>query len=284
MHISSLISIFLARTSIIATQPLHPLYLPLHNFLMVKPALDLNTAPELLQLFHSSDVNHKEHRHWILETIRDGIKTEKDVEIACKCMLYKMLLDFSNSLLSDTKTKKLILEVIESSTKIPKSCLLLIRGYGLLCWLTETVLRLKNCDAQWVTLIIDIVSNILKTVLGVKKEYDFYKVLLLKILLSLRKHLTLGISICSFEQYLNLLQTLLVSNDFKNIISKEDMESIVDFSKNLIGKIDECENMLNHGCKFVNKVEHSNMKENELEKTRKSMQALVWTWFRYGVR
>ncbi|XP_015175563.1 PREDICTED: nucleolar pre-ribosomal-associated protein 1 isoform X2 [Polistes dominula] len=284
MHIISLVSTFLARTSIVATQPLHPLYLPLHNFLMVKPALDLNTVPELLQLFHSSDVNHKEHRHWILETIRDGIKTEKDVEVACKCMLYKMLLDFFTCLLSDTKTKKLILEVIESSTKIPKSCLLLIRGYGLLCWLTETVLRLKHCDAQWVTLIINIVSNILKTLLGVKKEYDFYKILLLKILLSLQKHLTLGISISSFEQYLNLLQTLLASNDLKNVISKEDMESIVDFSKNLIGKIDECENMLNHGCKFVNKAEHSNMNENELEKTRKSMQALVWTWFRYGVR
>ncbi|KAL2733339.1 nucleolar pre-ribosomal-associated protein 1 isoform X2 [Vespula maculifrons] len=283
MRIISLVSTFLARTSIIATQPLHPLYLPLHNFLMAKPALDLNTIPELLQLFHSSDVHHKEHRHWILETIRDGIKTERDVDVACKCMLYKMLLDFFTCLLSDIKTKKLILEVIDSSTRIPKSCLLLIRGYGLLFWLTETVIRLENCDAQYVTLFINIVSNILKALLCAKQEYDSHKVLLLKILLSLKTRLTIGISMFSFEQYLSLLQKLLVSKDLDNVISKEDMKDIVDFSKSLIGKIDEYENMLNHGCEFVGKTENSNM-ENELEATRTSMRSLVWTWCKYRVR
>ncbi|XP_046813044.1 nucleolar pre-ribosomal-associated protein 1 [Vespa crabro] len=283
MHIICLVSTFLARTSITATQPLNPLYLPLHNFLMAKPALDLNTIPELLQLFHSSDVHHKEHRHWILETIRDGIKTERDVEIACKCMLYKMLLDFFTCLLSDIKTKKLILEVIESSTRIPKSCRLLIRGYGLLSWLTETVIRLENCDPQYVTLLINIVSNILKALLWVKQEYDSYKFLLLKILLSLKTRLTIGLSIFSFEQYLTLLQKLLVSKDLNNIVSKEDMKDIVNFSKNLIGKIDEYENMLDHGCEYVNKTEISNM-ANELEATRTSMRSLVWTWCKYRVR
>ncbi|KAI4500310.1 hypothetical protein M0802_004727 [Mischocyttarus mexicanus] len=278
MHIVSLVSTFLARTSITATQPLNPLYLPLHNFLMVKPALDLNAVPEYLQLFHSSDVNHKDHRHWILETIRDGVKTEKDVEVVCKWMIYKMLLDFFTCLLSDAKTKKLILEVIESTTKIPKSCLLLVRKFGFISWLIETVILMKNSDAQLITIIINIVSNILKTLLPVKKEYNFYKPMLLKILISLKRHLTLGISISSFEQYLNLLQTLLISSNFKNVMSKEDIESIVDFSVNLIGKIDDCENMLNHGFKFVKKAEHSKTKENELEKARISMQNLVWTW------
>lgn len=179
--------------------------------------------------------------------------------------------------------QKLILEVIESSTKIPKSCLLLIRGYGLLSWLTETVIRLENCDAQYVTLLINIVSNILKALLCVKQEYDTYKILLLKILLSLKTRLTIGISIFSFEQYLSILQKLLVSKDLDNIVSKKDMKDIVEFSKNLIGKIDEYENMLDHGCEFVSKTENSNM-ENELEATRTSMRSLVWTWCRYRVR
>lgn len=104
-RLSCLVTTFLARASLIATQPLHPLYLPLQTFLMAKAALDLNTIPELLPLLHSSHVEHKAHRHWILENIRDGMKEESDVNVALKCFVFKMLLDFYTSTLSDVKTK-----------------------------------------------------------------------------------------------------------------------------------------------------------------------------------
>lgn len=105
VRLSCLTTTFLARTSLIASQPLHPLYSPLHTFLMAKPALDLNTIPELLQLLHSSHVEYKAHRYWILENIRDGIKEERDVDVALKCMLFKMLLGFHTCILSDAQTK-----------------------------------------------------------------------------------------------------------------------------------------------------------------------------------
>lgn len=105
VRLSCLVTTFLARASLIASQPLHPLYSSLHTFLMAKPALDLNTIPELLQLLHSSHVEHKEHRHWILENIRDGMRREDDVDVALKCVLFRMLLDFHTCVLSDAKTK-----------------------------------------------------------------------------------------------------------------------------------------------------------------------------------
>lgn len=105
VRLNCLVSTFLARASLVATQPLHPLYSPLHTFLMAKPALDVNTIPELLQLLHSSHVEHKAHRHWILENIRDGIKIENDVDVAMKCVLFKMLFGFHACLLADIKTK-----------------------------------------------------------------------------------------------------------------------------------------------------------------------------------
>lgn len=105
VRLSCLVTTFLARASLIASQPLHPLYSSLHTFLMAKPALDLNTIPELLQLLHSSHVEHREHRHWILENIRDGMRREDDVDVALKCVLYRMLLDFHTCILSDAKTK-----------------------------------------------------------------------------------------------------------------------------------------------------------------------------------
>ncbi|XP_071648335.1 nucleolar pre-ribosomal-associated protein 1-like isoform X2 [Temnothorax longispinosus] len=121
VRLSCLMTTFLARASLIASQPLHPLYSPLHTFLMAKTALDLNTKPELLQLLHSSHVEHNAHRHWILQNIRDGMKEENDVNVALKCVLFKILLDFHTCALSDTKTKKLILEVVASTTRIPKA-------------------------------------------------------------------------------------------------------------------------------------------------------------------
>lgn len=105
VRLSCLVTTFLARASLIANQPLHPLYSSLHTFLMAKPALDLNTIPELLQLLHSSHVEHNAHRHWILENIRDGMRREDDVDMALKCVLFRMLLDFHTCILSDTKTK-----------------------------------------------------------------------------------------------------------------------------------------------------------------------------------
>jgi len=105
IRLSCLMTTFLARTSLVASQPLHSLYSPLHTFLMAKPALDLNTIPELLQLLYSSHVEHNTHRYWILENIRDGMKEEIDLNVALKCVLFKILFGFHTSILSDAKTK-----------------------------------------------------------------------------------------------------------------------------------------------------------------------------------
>lgn len=105
IRLNGFAAIFLARTCFVLTQPLHPLYSPLQAFLMAKPALDMNTIPELLQLCHSSEIEHQAHRHWILEVICDGLKTDNDMDIASRCVLFKMLLDFYTSILSDKVTK-----------------------------------------------------------------------------------------------------------------------------------------------------------------------------------
>lgn len=105
IRLNCMVSTFLARTSLIATQPLHPLYTALQMFLMAKPALDINTIPELLEFLHSSDMQYTTHRHWILENIRDSMRTETELDIAFKCVLFKMLLDFYISTLSDSHTK-----------------------------------------------------------------------------------------------------------------------------------------------------------------------------------
>ena len=105
VRLNGFVATFLARTSLVISQPLNPLYSPLQNFLMVKSALDLNTIPEFLQLCHSSEIGHQSHRHWILEVIRDGLKTNEDMDVAMRCVLFKMMFGFYNSILSDSSSK-----------------------------------------------------------------------------------------------------------------------------------------------------------------------------------
>ncbi|KYQ54426.1 Nucleolar pre-ribosomal-associated protein 1 [Trachymyrmex zeteki] len=193
VRLSCLMTTFLARASLVATQPLHPLYSPLHTFLMAKTALDLNTIPELLQLLHSSHVEHNAHRYWILENIRDGMKGDNDLNVALKCMLFKILLDFYTCILSDAKTKKLILEVIASTTKIPKASLLLTRGYGVLPWLHEIVNHLDICEAE---IIITIIENLLNTLDSSVQDVSHYKSLLFNILLLLQMYLKNRHKVC----------------------------------------------------------------------------------------
>ncbi|XP_076686746.1 nucleolar pre-ribosomal-associated protein 1 isoform X3 [Andrena cerasifolii] len=277
VRLNSFVSTFLARTSLIATQPLNPLYSPLQTFLMAKPALDINAIPELLQLFHSSDVEHKAHRHWVLETIRDGMKTENELAVAFKCVLFKMLLDFYTCNLSDSKTKKLILEVIDVTLKITKASVLLIEGHGLLPWLFEVTKNSYTREAPYMELIVKIMDKVLNTVLNIKGDTFHYKLMLLNIALNLKSHCSKDIKIDIFTLYVNILQKLLLSKYMKTIVSKEHLMDILEFSKGLLGNMNECEDMLRFGCEYVTKVDCVE-NSNEIEVARNCMRTMVWTW------
>ena len=105
VKLNGFMATFLARASIVGTQPLHPLYWPLHKFFMAKPALKLNTIPEFKRLFHSTEVEYEAHRNWILEVIRDGFKSESDIQIAINCSVFNVLLSFYVCSLSDKPTR-----------------------------------------------------------------------------------------------------------------------------------------------------------------------------------
>ncbi|XP_068980001.1 nucleolar pre-ribosomal-associated protein 1 [Bombus flavifrons] len=277
IRINCLVSTFLARTSLIATQPLHPLYSVLQIFLVAKPALDINTIPELLQLLHSSDVEYKAHRCWILENIRDSMKTEVELDIAFKCVLFKMLLDFYISNLSDSNTKKLILEIIDATLKITKASILFIECYGILPWLLEVARSLPKRETQHFELVVKMMDKLLNTVLNMKGDIVHYKLVVLSIALSLKSHLTKDIRIEIFTLYINILQKLLLSKHMKIIVTKEQILEILEFSTKILDNIGECDDMLRFGCEYVTKIDCLE-DDDEVQIARNSLRTLVWTW------
>jgi len=45
------------------------------------------------------------YRLWILQVIRDGMKTDLDFQISQRCAVFKLLLSFYSSVLADDDTK-----------------------------------------------------------------------------------------------------------------------------------------------------------------------------------
>ncbi|XP_078049999.1 nucleolar pre-ribosomal-associated protein 1 isoform X2 [Augochlora pura] len=283
VRLNTLVSIFFARTSLIATQPLHPLYSRLQTFLMAKPALDVHSIPELLQLFHSSDIEYKAHRHWILENIRDGMRTESELDVAFKCVLFKMLLDFYTCNLADSRTKKLILETICVTLKMTKACVLLMKGHGLLPWLLNIAMNLRDNDVQSVELVIRIIDALLNTILKMNEDTIQYKSMLLNILLNLKSHLSKDIKVTVFTLYINALQKLFLSKQIQMIVAKEHLIEILEFSKKLLGDMDECEDILNFGCEYVTKINYPES-DNEIEIAHNCVRTMVWTWSSHEIR
>lgn len=105
VRLNGFVATFLARASIVGTQPLHPLYWPLHKFFMARSALKLNKIPEFKKLFFSTEIDYEAHRSWILEVIRDGFRVENDLQIAINSSVFNILLSFYVSSLSDKTTR-----------------------------------------------------------------------------------------------------------------------------------------------------------------------------------
>ncbi|XP_030758661.1 uncharacterized protein LOC115884273 [Sitophilus oryzae] len=163
-------AIFFARMSLILTNPTHPMYSPLCSYLSAKQVLDLSTVPEIYTLLFSSDVNFKEHRSFILEVLRDGLRTERDFLDLLKSMGLKMLLELSSSCLADTQCKLLISEVLYSACKVPLAVKMLCENYSLLVQLYNVVWSVLS-DKKGTNMISKVLKIFLEIVKVRQDEY-----------------------------------------------------------------------------------------------------------------
>ncbi|KAG8285620.1 nucleolar pre-ribosomal-associated protein 1 [Homalodisca vitripennis] len=158
-RLKSVVAVFLARTAQVLTNPSHPLYLPLSQFVLAKPRFHLDTVPELLPLFNSADVQlHNTRQEWILNVLRDGIRDNEDFVLCLKSMVFKIILDFYSSTLASEKSKVLILETLQATVSVKGAGLLLMGCYSLYPWLHEVVL---NATSALLTPLITILTALL---------------------------------------------------------------------------------------------------------------------------
>lgn len=251
--LNSFASIFLARMGLVLTQPGHVMYVPLCQYLGAKSALDFNGIPELYTFLHSSDVNYKDHRNFILEVIRDGLRTERDFEVALRSMAFKLIMELFNSSVCDIETKCLILEVFKKSCLIYSAVQLLCSSYGFLSWLYCLT---RNINEESVNsllpLVIDIVLVIVRTV-QYEKSLDISIIGLILIHI-VDDFLTF---IADDNVMILLLQGIdLLLDSMPNFLNQQSLAKIVTHTENKY-----CEYLLKHPCKY-----NAYFDENDLEK------------------
>lgn len=142
------------------TAPFDPLYKPVNNFLIAKEVVDLTVVPDFLSLFHDSDIEANERRIWILDIIKDGIKTKADLNVIFKTMCIKMIMDYYSSVLSDKKSKDKVLGVVGELVAVPRAFEILVEGYGLFSWLHAVARQMKKTDKSLAKGLLNIIRNI----------------------------------------------------------------------------------------------------------------------------
>ncbi|KAK9505935.1 hypothetical protein O3M35_009890 [Rhynocoris fuscipes] len=137
--ISSIVSTFLARASLIIGDPTHFLYKQINNFIHARLVMNLNTIPALLEIFHSTEEDYRLHQQWILEVLRDGMREPADLQLTLNCVAFKFLLDFHSSCLANKEIKILIEELVAKCLQqADKERNFLINNYSLLPWLESS--------------------------------------------------------------------------------------------------------------------------------------------------
>lgn len=162
--------------------------------------------------------------------------------------------------------QKLILEVIESTVKIPTSAELLVSTNGLISWLRQTVRCLSQADAVLIGTTVNVLSAFqtaffnsleLKDGHRVKKKSSVVRHLphnILLLLLDLLPKLGSKLAVADLRKYLHTMQAVISFENTKamcSLISTQKMFEIVQRSKEILGSVSDCEDLLVYGCKFA---------------------------------
>lgn len=160
LRLPAISAVYLAKSVFVMMHPLDPLFKPVNYFVIGKMSINFTVIPDFLDMFHNSDISYVDRRIWILEVIRDGIKSFTDVKVLLKSVAFKILLDFYNSSLAKDDVKILILEILNACILIPKVGKILREGYGLLSWLSHTCKNSNKEKTMLNSMLIKIIANL----------------------------------------------------------------------------------------------------------------------------
>lgn len=160
----------------------------------------------------------------------------------------------------------MILEVIESTVKIPTPAELLVSTNGLISWLHQMIRQLSQDDIILISTTVNVLSSLqtalfntpeLKDGSREKKKSLVIQHLphhILLLLLDLLPKLGSKLAVADLRKYLHTMQAVISFENTKttcSLISTQKMFEIVQLSRKVLGSVSDCEDLLVYGCKFA---------------------------------
>ncbi|KAG7175228.1 nucleolar pre-ribosomal-associated protein 1-like [Homarus americanus] len=124
---------FLIRASQLLSQPDHPMYQPVLNYLFIRPAFELYYVPELYEFYNSDHItDNRLHRSFLLTTLSTGIRQILDYRICQKTYTNTLMIAMLQAPSVDNELRVQVLEVLEAIVRIHLGAVELVRNQNLL--------------------------------------------------------------------------------------------------------------------------------------------------------
>ncbi|CAF3637003.1 unnamed protein product [Rotaria socialis] len=225
LKLAPIVALFLSKLVDLFTHPESKIYRTITRFLLKQPYIDLVHIPLFGELFHSSTVEYKYERGWILNLLKHGIKDTIDYTLCTKAYVFKTLMTFYDCSLCDDSIKLEILNVFYSTSKIQDMLMSLLFDYGFLLWLQVIV---KNCSSESLMLLSGIIQNIGLRLTSIDNQVQLleFDCLLLLFVRRLKNEATIASSIADnvistlmkYQENLKPNQTALDIKQIKHIV------------------------------------------------------------------
>ncbi|XP_058831379.1 uncharacterized protein LOC131689975 [Topomyia yanbarensis] len=208
-------SLFIGQMVNILPDVLNVLHSTLTHYFLLKDTFDFKAVPNFLVMFHSSDVQHNSHRVFILETICNGIKTHDDFMILRVSPVIRALIDFYGCALSNRDLNILILNILNSIVKIPKSCEVMINAIGFFTWISERIEGIESFHFDTIEAFLGILSNAWYSVQIQRQHYNMKQIsrVVLIMVLKFIPLLSTRSSSKTLTRFLNLLEKTVEENE-----------------------------------------------------------------------
>lgn len=208
---------------------LHRVYNVVANYLIIRQKFDFTTVPELLVLFHSSEVHQDEHRLFLLNAIFNGIKNDLDFKLLNNTPLLKMIFSCYGCPLSERKIDLLILKIIDRLVEKTGKVDFMIQRYGLMLWIFQAAVNAEAFEYDKIEVILSLIANSFDSIKTEVKciNIDWTKNLLDSLLVILPK---LTKSRLTSESFLSFLTTV---NNIKlfDYIQVNDRDMILELAQ-----------------------------------------------------
>ncbi|XP_011192333.2 uncharacterized protein Urb1_0 [Zeugodacus cucurbitae] len=201
--------LFVAKTFNLTTDATHLLYKQLTMYLRLKSTFNFQCVPEFNVLFYSPEIEHQAFRQFIVEVIRNGLKSGSDLFLLVTTNTFKVLQGFYGSAMSTLDMNLLIISVFSTCAKIPASSKVMIEHVGLLPWLNSVISTIEFYHFDIIEGLISTLSNLWYSVKAFAHKFHNFAHITLELhllVLRLLPHLSARISPHNFARLMNILQ------------------------------------------------------------------------------